>query len=90
MKNNFLTHFAVTFLQNLKNIEEILQPNSDEATLHPSGQGDRYNCRIWGINNLHAVIEGSHGASPHFTILCAVSRDKSSGLSVFPNALSLV
>jgi hypothetical protein len=38
MKNNFIAHSLATFFRDLKNIEEILQPNSDEDIFHLSGQ----------------------------------------------------
>jgi hypothetical protein len=72
MKNNFTAHFAATFVRDFENIEEILQPCSDEDIFDPSGQGNRYNLRIWWINILHSVIKDSHkGQSPvRYSVMC--------------------
>jgi hypothetical protein len=72
MKNNFIAYLAAIFFRDLKNIEEILQPSSDEEIFHLSGQGNRYNLRICCINILHSVIKDNHkGQSPfHHSVLC--------------------
>ena len=46
---------------------------SDEATFHLSGKVNRFNVRIWGSENPHAILEFECD-SPNLNVFCAVSK----------------
>ena len=48
---------------------------SDNATFHMCGKVNRHNVRIWGTENLHAMMEHVRD-SPKVNVFCAVSSCK--------------
>jgi hypothetical protein len=51
---------------------------SDEATFHTHGVVNRHNCRIWGSENPHALMEHVRD-SPKVNVWCGIMSDRISG-----------
>ena len=47
---------------------------SDEPTFHTNGKVNRYNVRIWGQENFHAIIEHKRD-SPKVNVFCAILKN---------------
>jgi hypothetical protein len=52
---------------------------SDEATFDVSGKVNRHNCRIWGSENPHEVMEHERD-TPKLNVWCALTSDSDSFL----------
>lgn len=48
---------------------------SDEATFHTCGKVNKHNCRIWGTQNPHQVLEYERD-SPKINVWCGIMRNK--------------
>ncbi|KAJ4447157.1 hypothetical protein ANN_09158 [Periplaneta americana] len=48
---------------------------SDEATFHTSGKINKHNCRVWGTQEPHRIIEHERD-SPKVNVFCALSQRK--------------
>ncbi|GBM71394.1 hypothetical protein AVEN_248593-1 [Araneus ventricosus] len=72
--------FAVKMLSRIKNEHYFLNRIifSDEAIFHVSNKVNKYNCRIWGSENPHAVQEEERNG-PKINIWCALSHDTVTG-----------
>ncbi|KAJ4439785.1 hypothetical protein ANN_07913 [Periplaneta americana] len=58
---------------------------SDEATFHTSGKINKHNCRVWGTQKLHRIIEHECD-SPKVNAFCALSQRKLYGPFFFIEA----
>lgn len=67
--------FAETMLARLDDDDRYLATIafSDEATFHVCGKVNRHNCRIWGSENPHAVIEYQRD-SPKLNVWCCLMK----------------
>jgi hypothetical protein len=58
---------------------------SDEATVHIDGKVNCHNCRIWGTENPHVMVEQEHN-SPKVNMFCAISLQRLYGPFFFTDA----
>ncbi|KAJ4452242.1 hypothetical protein ANN_03760 [Periplaneta americana] len=58
---------------------------SDEATFHTSGKINKHNCRVWGTQKPHRIIERKRD-SPNVNVFCALSQRKLYGPFFFIEA----
>ncbi|KAJ4434333.1 hypothetical protein ANN_22890 [Periplaneta americana] len=58
---------------------------SDEATFHTSGKINKHNCRVWGTQKPHRIIEHERD-SPKVNVFCALSQRKLYGPFFFIEA----
>ncbi|KAJ4445323.1 hypothetical protein ANN_07128 [Periplaneta americana] len=58
---------------------------SDEATFHTSGKINKHNCRVWGTQKRHRIIEHERD-SPKVNVFCALSQRKLYGPFFFIEA----
>lgn len=76
--------FAIDFLNRIDDDENFLKNVffSDEATFHVSGTVNRNNCRVWGAEHPHEVIQHQRD-SPKVNVWCGLMVDRVIGPFIF-------
>jgi hypothetical protein len=78
------TNFTVDMLERIDTSPDFLHQMCflDEMTLHVSGVISRYNCRIWGSQNMHVTYELERG-STKVNVWAGLMHEKLSGPFLF-------
>ena len=81
--------FCTWFLQRLRvrpRFNEVLYM-SDEANFYLNGLVNKYNCRVWALENPHATVQHEMQAA-HLTVWCALSSTRVIGPFFFQETVT--